>query len=315
MRRARATLRPAWTVAVRVRPSPRSDRPGAHGTPRCFPAPRRGPRPRRLGRSACSPTCPQLLRAGGLPRGQSEQGDSRLVCCGDVEADGRPVELLMLRERRRQPLGGAGRPGAALPRGTRVLVADGAAAPPRVVDAGAGAGARVLDVEAPWPVRELLERHGLPPLPPYIARHDAPKPEDRERYQTVYARDEGSVAAPDRRAALHARRCIAAARRARRRASLAHSTRRAGDVPTRCRVDRGGGPYAWIAEEVEIPEATADAVNRAHGRRDGGSSRSGTTTTRALEWASDGGRSGAGWPWRADLYHLPRILVPGDRRA
>jgi S-adenosylmethionine:tRNA ribosyltransferase-isomerase len=45
-------------------------------------------------------------------------------------------------------------------------------------------------------VRELMERHGLPPLPPYIGRHDAPKPEDRERYQTVYAREDGSVAAP-----------------------------------------------------------------------------------------------------------------------
>ena len=46
------------------------------------------------------------------------------------------------------------------------------------------------------PCAELLDRHGLPPLPPYIARHDAPKPDDRERYQTVYARHRGSIAAP-----------------------------------------------------------------------------------------------------------------------
>src|SRR3972149_5053058 len=57
-------------------------------------------------------------------------------------------------------------------------------------------GARAVEIEAPWPVDELMERHGLPPLPPYIERHDAPKPEDWERYQTVYATAKGSVAAP-----------------------------------------------------------------------------------------------------------------------
>ena len=40
----------------------------------------------------------------------------------------------------------------------------------------------------------LLDRIGHVPLPPYIARAD--RPEDRERYQTVYARERGSVAAP-----------------------------------------------------------------------------------------------------------------------
>ncbi len=43
-----------------------------------------------------------------------------------------------------------------------------------------------------WP--EYLERHGHVPLPPYIDRADAPL--DRERYQTVYARESGAVAAP-----------------------------------------------------------------------------------------------------------------------
>lgn len=41
---------------------------------------------------------------------------------------------------------------------------------------------------------ELLHRAGLIPLPPYI--HRAPEPADAERYQTIYARHEGSVAAP-----------------------------------------------------------------------------------------------------------------------
>jgi S-adenosylmethionine:tRNA ribosyltransferase-isomerase len=44
------------------------------------------------------------------------------------------------------------------------------------------------------PLEPLLETHGHMPLPPYIARAD--KPEDRDRYQTVFARTPGAVAAP-----------------------------------------------------------------------------------------------------------------------
>jgi S-adenosylmethionine:tRNA ribosyltransferase-isomerase len=44
------------------------------------------------------------------------------------------------------------------------------------------------------PLDEAIERHGHIPLPPYIERPDAP--EDAERYQTVFAREQGSVAAP-----------------------------------------------------------------------------------------------------------------------
>ncbi len=43
-------------------------------------------------------------------------------------------------------------------------------------------------------VGQLLERHGRVPLPPYLGREA--EPEDRDRYQTVYAREEGAVAAP-----------------------------------------------------------------------------------------------------------------------
>src|SRR5438094_695866 len=45
-------------------------------------------------------------------------------------------------------------------------------------------------------IDDLLASHGMLPLPPYIARHAQPTAEDRERYQTVYARSPGSVAAP-----------------------------------------------------------------------------------------------------------------------
>jgi S-adenosylmethionine:tRNA ribosyltransferase-isomerase len=71
-----------------------------------------------------------------------------------------------------------------------------------------GAGAEILErlSEKKWRVRidpegpfdAYLDRHGRPPLPPYIRRsQDVPDTtSDRERYQTVYARVPGSVAAP-----------------------------------------------------------------------------------------------------------------------
>ena len=53
---------------------------------------------------------------------------------------------------------------------------------------------RIVRLESPLPLDEAIEQHGHIPLPPYIERADAP--EDAERYQTVFARESGSVAAP-----------------------------------------------------------------------------------------------------------------------
>ena len=53
---------------------------------------------------------------------------------------------------------------------------------------------RVVRLVGSGPVDALIERYGHVPLPPYIARADAS--DDAERYQTVYAREAGSVAAP-----------------------------------------------------------------------------------------------------------------------
>ncbi len=51
-----------------------------------------------------------------------------------------------------------------------------------------------VSLRGPKPVRELIEETGAVPLPPYIRR--APEDIDRERYQTVYAKNPGAVAAP-----------------------------------------------------------------------------------------------------------------------
>ena len=53
---------------------------------------------------------------------------------------------------------------------------------------------RIVRLKSPLPVSEAIERYGHVPLPPYISRSDAAA--DVERYQTVYANQSGSVAAP-----------------------------------------------------------------------------------------------------------------------
>ena len=62
-------------------------------------------------------------------------------------------------------------------------------------------GSMRLHFEGDEPVELLLERAGRMPLPPYIAGRRAADARDREDYQTIFAREEGAVAAPT--AALH----------------------------------------------------------------------------------------------------------------
>jgi len=83
------------------------------------------------------------------------------------------------------------RPGGKLKPGRTVVVADDLTV--EIVDSVAGGG-RLVRLVTHLPVEEALERYGHMPLPPYLER--AAEPMDRERYQTVYARAAGSVAAP-----------------------------------------------------------------------------------------------------------------------
>ncbi len=83
------------------------------------------------------------------------------------------------------------RPGGKLGPGRRVVV--GAGLEVEILET-LPSGNRVVRLESDVPVEEALERHGHMPLPPYIDRSD--EAADRERYQTVYARRPGSIAAP-----------------------------------------------------------------------------------------------------------------------
>lgn len=83
------------------------------------------------------------------------------------------------------------RPGAKLKPGRRVVVGPGLEV--EIVES-TPSGERIVRLHTPLPPGEALERYGQVPLPPYVQR--APGASDRERYQTVYARERGSVAAP-----------------------------------------------------------------------------------------------------------------------
>jgi S-adenosylmethionine:tRNA ribosyltransferase-isomerase len=138
-----------------------------------------------------------------------------------------------------------------------------------------------LDVEGAPSVDAAVDALGHMPLPPYIHRPDTP--EDRERYQTVYARVRGSVAAPT--AGLHfdeqllARLDAAGIRRIALTLHVGYGTFkpvRADEVEEH-RVD----PEAY---EISAAAAQAIAATRAAGRR---VVAVGTTTARALESAAD----------------------------
>ena len=149
---------------------------------------------------------------------------------------------------------------------------------------------RILAVEADGPrvvepldgsVDELLRDHGRPPLPPYIARFAAPTAEDLERYQTIYARPPGSIAAPT--AGLHFTPPLLDEIQ-RRGVELHQLTLHVGPGTFRpIKTDRIED-HALPAERIVIPPSVAEAVNRARTERRRVVA-VGTTTVRALESA------------------------------
>jgi S-adenosylmethionine:tRNA ribosyltransferase-isomerase len=108
---------------------------------------------------------------------------------------GAAAEILLLHPLPEDPAGATWealvRPGGKLKPGRTVDVA--ADLRVRIDDSTPGGGRRVV-LEGPDDPWELIQRHGRVPLPPYINRDG--DDQDRERYQTVYARWWGSVAAP-----------------------------------------------------------------------------------------------------------------------
>jgi S-adenosylmethionine:tRNA ribosyltransferase-isomerase len=148
----------------------------------------------------------------------------------------------------------------------------------------------------------LAERIGETPLPPYIRRPDGPTAEDESRYQTVYAREAGSIAAPT--AGLHLTAPLLDRLRA-RGVATAEVVLHVGPA-TFLAGQPGRAALAVEPERYEVPGATREAIERTRSEGRGRVIAVGTTTTRALESASR-----AGWP--RGLVETSLVLSPGSR--
>jgi S-adenosylmethionine:tRNA ribosyltransferase-isomerase len=140
---------------------------------------------------------------------------------------------------------------------------------------------RIVRLLSDDPPREAIARHGHVPLPPYISRGDVPQ--DAERYQTVYARQEGSVAAPT--AGLHFTPPLldAIAARGVKRADVVLHVGAGTFKPVEV---ENPDLHEMHEEHYEIDEDAAAAINGA--RSSGGAAWAvGTTSLRAIESAAD----------------------------
>jgi S-adenosylmethionine:tRNA ribosyltransferase-isomerase len=135
---------------------------------------------------------------------------------------------------------------------------------------------------------ELIERHGRLPLPPYIGR--AAEAPDEERYQTVYAREMGSVAAPT--AGLHFDPPLLAELSA-RGIGTAHVTLHVGAGTFQPVRVQDLAEHRMHREHYVVPQATVDAI-AACCSSGGRVVAVGTTTLRTLETAALDGELKAG---------------------
>lgn len=211
-------------------------------------------------------------------------------------ATGASVEVFLVRDVGDGVWETLARPGRRLAVG-KFVIFDGAATGEVVEKLADG---RVL-VRFDGDVLETAERIGRTPLPPYIKRDSGEVDADRERYQTVYARERGSIAAPT--AGLHFT------------PEVLDTIRDIGVTVAQVTLHVGYGTFepvrveelskhAVSPEVYEIDAATAELLNatKADGRR---IVAVGTTTTRALESnATQFGRFSQGVR-EADLTILP----------
>jgi S-adenosylmethionine:tRNA ribosyltransferase-isomerase len=170
------------------------------------------------------------------------------------------------------------RPGRKIGIGERIVFGDGELVA-EIVDRGAF-GERIVRFDPVPDFFDRVERIGHVPLPPYIGRSD--QPADRERYQTVYARDRGSVAAPT--AGLHFTPEILERMRAR------------GVETCEITLHVGLGTFQPVREEVveqhrlhtEQYNVTPEAAQRINAAMEAGRRivAVGTTTVRTLEYCA-----------------------------
>jgi S-adenosylmethionine:tRNA ribosyltransferase-isomerase len=213
-----------------------------------------------------------------------------------------PIEVLLVRSVGPDSWEALVRPGRKVPVGERIVFGQGELE--ARVEGRGEFGLRVLRFTARGSFSEAVERLGHIPLPPYIKRED--EPADRERYQTVYARQGVAVAAPT--AGLHFT------------AAILDRLRKRGVEIAEITLDVGLGTFEPVRTEqieehrihqetYEVSEATAEAIARAKG-----AGRPvlaiGTTVVRALEDAAQKA-TGPGTPVAPGKAEAEIFILPG----
>ncbi len=222
---------------------------------------------------------PALLRPGDvLVANNSRVLPARLR--GRRAESGGAVEALLLREDAPDEWTALVRPGRRVRRGERLVFGEGRLTA-EVLDVLEGGERRIRLTAAEGTVRDAIHVVGATPLPPYIHAPLA----DPERYQTVYARDEGSVAAPT--AGLHVTPALQEALRD-GGIAMRYVTLHVGAGTFKPMQSEDVAEHRMHAEWAELDAETAAylAAARVEGRR---IIALGTTTVRVLETAAAGG--------------------------
>ena len=203
------------------------------------------------------------------------------------------------------------RPGRRLKPGDDVIfsgpgsdIPDGSLLKAHILDFGAD-GTRIVQFEYEGIFMERLEEIGSMPLPPYIERPSGD--DDKNRYQTVYCREEGSVAAPT--AGLHFTEELLEAAKA-KGVELAYVTLHVGIGTFRPVKVENIEDHHMHFEEYTVPEEAAETINRA--KREGRRVISvGTTSTRTVESAAYFDEAAECWQVRAGSGSTGIFIYPG----
>lgn len=211
---------------------------------------------------------------------------ARLI--GRREETGGQVEIFLVREIEADVWQSMVRPGARLKKGARAVFGDGRLSAELLDEPGPEL--REVRFYCEGSFHDALAEIGSTPLPPYIKRPSGVSREDRERYQTIYSKQRGAIAAPT--AGLHFTPEVL--KEVAQIASLAEVTLHVGyGTFEPVRVD-DVAQHSVSSEHYEISDAAAQRINetRANGGR---VIVVGTTTMRALESsANDRGEVVAG---------------------
>jgi S-adenosylmethionine:tRNA ribosyltransferase-isomerase len=158
----------------------------------------------------------------------------------------------------------------------------------RVVERVHGEAGDLWEIEVPGDALAFFEAHGHVPLPPYIARDASAS--DRERYQSIFAREPGAVAAPTASLHFDAPLVVTLDAMGVHRAEVTLHVGAGTFQPMR--VD-DTSRHVMHAERYSVPQPLVDAIDatRAAGGR---VVAVGTTVARALESAAAGGKLAAG---------------------